>query len=738
MEYNTEQQDDNIKADVAQNTQSEQHDDTEKNISDDTERRLITNEPVTLLRDGNTSDVREYLHNRVKERLKDTAPVRKRVVGEKTRFQPKRNVKTRSEYRKDIVEGSSNFQQQMRKQITGTQLFQKHGRRNRRGYRLLKKKYNKASIALSEQLNNTGGIEQINNTGGYSSMLSNCVNVCFAQQVSAYKGIKEYGERAIAAMTKELIQLDEGAVKNKPVIEAIDYNTLTDGEKKKALDAVNIIELKRDGRLKGRSCANGSKQRSYLTEYESVASPTVSQEGIITTLLIGAYEGRKHISFDVPGAFLQADMPDDKLVLLKFKGRMADMLADVNEKYRSHVVRENGKSVLYVKVIRAIYGCIESALQWYKLFSETLVGLGFTLNDYDKCIANRMVKGKQMTISWHVDDCIVSHADQSVLDEFGKRMIEEFGEMEIMTGNKHDFLGMKIEINEDKTVSIDMRQQLQKVVEEFEQYDTVDANVVSPATCYLFNVNPNAEQLNTRLSEAFHSITSKLGYIMKRGRPDIETAVSFLMKRVSKSDTDDWTKLRRLIGFIKRTIDEIRVIGATSLTEIMTYVDSAYAVHENMRSHTGGLVSFGIGAAHTRSTTSKINVKSATESELVATAEYLPYTLWFRHFMKAQGYKLKDSVVYQDNKSAILMEVNGRNSCTGNSRHIDIRYFWIKDRVDNKEVRIEYLPTHIMLADYYTKPLQGSRFRVLREYIMGWRPMKDLIITKFDEDKSEN
>ena len=160
----------------------------------------------------------------------------------------------------------------------------------------------------------------MNNTGGYSSMLSTCVNVCFAQQVSAYKGIKEYGERAITAMTKELIQLDEGAVKNKPVIEAIDYNTLTDGDKKKALDAVNIIELKRDGRLKGRSCANGSKQRAYLTEYESVASPTVSQEGIITTLLIGAYEGRKHVSFDVPGAFSKADMPDDKLVLLKFKG----------------------------------------------------------------------------------------------------------------------------------------------------------------------------------------------------------------------------------------------------------------------------------------------------------------------------------------------------------------------------------------------------------------------------------
>ena len=63
------------------------------------------------------------------------------------------------------------------------------------------------------------------------------------------------------------------------MVEAIDYDSLADDDRKKALDAVNIIELKRDGRVKGRSCANGSKQRSYLTEYESVTSPTVSLEG---------------------------------------------------------------------------------------------------------------------------------------------------------------------------------------------------------------------------------------------------------------------------------------------------------------------------------------------------------------------------------------------------------------------------------------------------------------------------
>ena len=75
-------------------------------------------------------------------------------------------------------------------------------------------------------------------------------------------------------------------------------------------------------------------------------------------------------------------------------------------------------------------------------------------------------------------------------------------------------------------------------------------------------------------------------------------------------------------------------------------------------------------------------------------------------------------------------KINGRNSCTGNSRHINIRYFWVKDRVDNKEVRIEYIPTHLMLADYFTKPLQGEQFRIVGAYIMGWRQISELLIQK--------
>ena len=109
-------------------------------------------------------------------------------------------------------------------------------------------------------------------------------------------------------------------------------------------------------------------------------------------------------------------------------------------------------------------------------------------------------------------------------------------------------------------------------------------------------------------------------------------------------------------------------------------------------------------------------------------AEYLPYNIWFLHFMRAQGYKIRSNTIYQDNKSAILMERNGRNSCTGNSRHINVRYFWIKDTIDQGEVKVEYLPTHLMVADFFTKTLVGALFKKLREYIMGWRPLNEMIV----------
>ena len=173
--------------------------------------------------------------------------------------------------------------------------------------------------------------------------------------------------------------------------------------------------------------------------------------------------------------------------------------------------------------------------------------------------------------------------------------------------------------------------------------------------------------------------------------------------------------------FIKGTINDKRIIGASDLSTIFMWIDAAYAVNADMKSQTGGAMAMGIGVLHGKCSKQKLNVKSSIEAELVGVSEYIPYNIWLLLFMDMQGYEVKDNVLYQDNQSTILMLKNGRNSCTGNSRHINIRYFFVKDRIDKKEVRVEYCPTGIMLADYFTKPLQGRAFKLFRDVIMGYR-----------------
>ena len=119
---------------------------------------------------------------------------------------------------------------------------------------------------------------------------------------------------------------------------------------------------------------------------------------------------------------------------------------------------------------------------------------------------------------------------------------------------------------------------------------------------------------------------------MKRARPDIEPAVSFLMKRVSKSTDQDLKKLLRCLGFLKRTIKDKRYISVDNINTLFTWVDASHAVHEDMKGHTGGVMSMGGGVLHCKASTQKNNTKSTTESELVGVSEYLPYIIWYMLF----------------------------------------------------------------------------------------------------------
>ena len=552
-------------------------------------------------------------------------------------------------------------------------------------------------------------------------------------QMNARKGIKLFKEKGIAAMIKEFTQLDQGAFPGKPVVEPLYADSLTEKEIKMAMEAVNILKEKRNGIIKGRTCANGSRQRRYLKPEDSVSSPTVSTEGIIGSFVIDTYEDREIAVLDIPGAYLHADMQhkSDARVILKLQDEFVDYMCTANPKYKPYVTMVRGKKTLYLKLLRALYGCIESALLWYNLFSSTLINMGFEINPYDRCIANKNVNGSQCTIVWYVDDAKISHKDASVVKSVVDDIQQHFGKMNPTFGKSQEYLGMKVSIDDQKRLHIDMRDQICEIIDSFSE--DIGGTVSTPAQKTLMEVNPLAEKLSPEKGDIFHSTVAKLLYLEKRARPDLETAVSFLTTRVSDPDVEDWKKLRRVLVYLNQTKGDVRVIGCDSMESIFTWVDASFAVHHNMRSHTGGIISMGWGAMHSKSSKQKINTKSSTEAEIVGLSEYVPYNIWLINFLKAQGYSMKSNTIYQDNQSAIRMAKNGRNSCTGNSRHIDIRYFFVKDRVDKGEMDIKYCPTGVMLADYFTKPFQGQLFNKFRNVIMGF-----VHISSLNQESTEN
>ena len=97
----------------------------------------------------------------------------------------------------------------------------------------------------------------------------------------------------------------------------------------------------------------------------------------------------------------------------------------------------------------------------------------------------------------------------------------------------------------------------------------------------------------------------------------------------------------------------------------------------------------------------------------------MPIVIWTRNFLLAQGYDVTDNVVYQDNQSAMRLERNGRAASGRRTRHINIRYFFVTDRIKDGELQVEYCPMGKMVTDFFTKPLQGAQFRKLRNLILN-------------------
>ena len=222
----------------------------------------------------------------------------------------------------------------------------------------------------------------------------------------------------------------------------------------------------------------------------------------------------------------------------------------------------------------------------------------------------------------------------------------------------------------------------------------------------------------------FHSLAANTLYATKLSRPDTCTDVAFLTTIVQSTALDDWAKMVHMMRYIRGTRTLPLIISDNRSGILKWCVYASFDVHPNTRGHYGGGLSLRRGFPIVNPT-KNLNTCISTETELVGADDFMPEICWTWYFLKAKGYIVLDNILFQDNRSSIIMENNGKASSIKRNKHIKTWYLFITNRVAQDDVSLVWCPTGDMIGEFMTKPPQGALFRKFRDQIMGVIPEQD-------------
>jgi len=480
-------------------------------------------------------------------------------------------------------------------------------------------------------------------------------------------------------------------------------NTLTSEQKRHAISCHGVGKVKRDGTKKTRLVAGGHRQDK--SKYLGMTSPTSSHLTTMLHLTVAAYEKRPHLSqIDYPGAYLGIDrhkhsMPTE---IMRVSGKLAELITTVDPTYKEYI-SENGS--FYVELDKSLYGLVESAALWYKELTEQLMELGYHRSLVDPCLFH----AKQSTINIHVDDLLCSFADTAERDR-----VHAYFRSKDCTIHEDalDFLHMRIQHLQDGSITLDMEEYISSHLKSW----GVNNTSPYPANKGLFNINDMSPPADN--PKRFVSIVMALMYLALRARPDILLAVSFLSTRGHVCTLEDEEKLHRVLGYLNHT-KHLRLTIRPANMNILTLADASYNVHADAKGQNGYAITIGSYGSliAAKSCKQKPVSKSSCEAELIAADLSTAPTIQASQTLAEFGYQTIP-VLGQDNEGTIALSHNGAGNFK-KTKHINTRYFSIKNLLDTNQLDIRHIRTDDMPADMLTKPLTGKRFIEFRNKLMN-------------------
>lgn len=440
-------------------------------------------------------------------------------------------------------------------------------------------------------------------------------------------------------------------------------------------------------KYKSRLCAQGFSQVEGI-DYSETYAPTGRLATLRTCLSISATKDFEVVQMDAVGAFLNG-VPDETLYIRPPKGYIC----------------KSGNPNVVLKLNKSLYGLKQSPRCWYKQLKEFFTSVNFEPSKADPCFFISKEAGWRCGVYVHVDDlCIMGQNTNRF-----KRLINERFEMEDL-GPCVFFLGMRIERDHDQhTISLYQDKYISAMLLEYGMEECRPTS--TPMTPNTHLVPATEEELVefAKSGENYRRAVGLLNYLVLCTRPDLALVASQLAQFLDKPGTLHWAAFKRVLRYLQRTRNVGITLGGSTI-KLEAYSDSDYAgCPYTRRSITGYCMLIAGGCVSWRARKQATVATSSTEAEYRAAYEATQEIIWLRQLLSDFGYEQRESTILRcDNQGALALSRNPLYQ--SRSKHFDIIFHWIREKVDDLSIKPVYVPTQAMVADFLTKALHFPKF----------------------------
>jgi hypothetical protein len=483
-----------------------------------------------------------------------------------------------------------------------------------------------------------------------------------------------------------------------------------------------VFDIKRnkDGsvaRYKARLVAKGFTQ-IYGESYTDTFAATPSKEAIRLVLTLAAKYRLQTFQGDVKCAFLHGEMEEE--VYCQFPEGWP------------HATEEG----LVLPLLKSLYGTKQASRQWQKTLRNAMDSMVFKRCEADPCVFIKRDGDEFILAVVYVDDIFGVSNSTELISQFNREIKKRFEYKDLGEINK--LLGTWVTRRDDGSILVNCQREIEKLVEDYGMSRSKPAKSPAVKGLKLSPYQVGDERLGYEEHTLYQALVGSLLFIAISCRLDISTIISELGRFVADPTTTHWNAAMRVLRYLNGTSDMGLVYHplqsqSVSINLILVSFSDANWAESNDRKSTSGMLVQLVDAQEVsneeggvignvlsyRSKRQECVALSSTESEYIAASQATQSIVWIRRLLDELGFGSEEpTVLYEDNTACIF--IAGDENLTQRTKHIDVRYHYIRDCIGNGIVVLRHISTELQLADIFTKCLDAPRFMELRDKVMGY------------------